>query len=93
MDNVRLSDELLKIAKSLESDDLGKKALDIFDSYSYKMTPYKLKSDFSLSLDQAHAILDAMLFATGPGGKGRRWALDKILKILKGNTKRTWRIY
>jgi len=93
MDRQKVASELVKIAKSLVGDDSEQKAIDIVDSYSHKLTPYVLRSDFGLSLDQANAILDAMMFATGPGGKGRKWALGKIVKILKGNTKRTWRTF
>jgi len=83
MDERAIAQELTRIAKSLVSvlDDMEKEILDYL--YGHRTTtPYELHQQFKLDINDAVTIYDLMPTGFGPGGRGERWMLDQIRKIL-----------
>ena len=75
--------EILKIAKELLAIDDSREGNILTYLYGHRTTtPFEMTRDLSLEIDEAKAIYYLTDEGFGPGGKGERWMLDQIRKIL-----------
>lgn len=75
--------EILKIAKEMLALDDSREGNILTYLYGHRTTtPFEMTKDLSLEIDEAKAIYDLTAEGFGPDGKGERWMLDQIRKIL-----------